>query len=606
MKTDMISVRSLILFKQQRAVVLQRSNKLDIEMVDGRIFRVRPKDVLLLHPGPVSSLDTLEELKTGEIEVAWEILAGTRTTLEELAELIYGVFTPSTAWVTWQLILKDGRFAGTPDSVEVYSAEQIAEREAARRTEASKEESWNDYINRIRLRQSTAEDCGYLREVELLALGRTTRNRTLRTLGRSENPENAHSLLLDLGYWDYSANPYPQRFGLGTSQPDLPLPDPPDEPRMDLTHLASFAIDDEGVEAPDDAISLEGNRLWIHVADVSASVPPDSEIDQEASGRGATLHLPENVVHMLPGSAISHFGLGMTEISPALSFGIELDDDGRIVGSEIVASLVRVTRTTYSEIETRINEAPFDTLLRWTERYRARREEDGAVFIELPEIRVIVREGEVTLHPVRPLASRGMVREAMIMAGEATAQFASRRGIPLPFAVQEPYEIRESPKSISEMYACRRSLKARQYKTIPSRHFGLGLESYTQATSPLRRYLDLVVHQQLRSYLRGEKLLSSQEILTRAGAAETTMGSVRRVDQLSRRHWTIVYLLRYGEWTGEGLIVEKRGLRGRVLVPQLGLETQVQLQGDYDLDSSIPLILSGASLPRLETHFRIQ
>ncbi len=606
MKKDMIDRGSLVLFKQQAAVVTQRSNKLDIETADGRIIRVRPKDVLLLHPGPVSGFDALKEHETGEIEIAWEILAGSHTTLEELAELIYGVFTPGTAWITWQIILEGEFFGGTPDSVEVYSPEKVAERRTTRKADAAKKESWNDYINRIRLRRSAPEDACYLKEVEMLAFGRTTRNRTLRSLRRSENPENAHGLLLDVGYWDYSANPYPQRFDLITSQPDLQLPDPPDEPRMDLTHLASFAIDDEGVETPDDAISLEGNRLWVHIADISASVPPDSEIDQDARSRGATLYLPESIVHMLPGSAISHFGLGMAEISPALSFGIDLDDDGRIIRSEIVASLVRVTRTTYSEIETHINEAPFEALLRLTERYRARREEDGAVFIELPEIRVIVREGKVTLQPIRQLASRGLVREAMIMAGEAAAQFASRRGIPLPFAVQEPHEIRESPRTISEMYASRRSLKARQYKTIPSRHFGLGLESYAQATSPLRRYLDLVVHQQLRSYLRGEKLLSSQEVLARAGAAEAAVGSVRRVDQLSRRHWTIVYLLRCKEWTGEGLIVEKRGLQGKVLVPELGLETQVQLQGDYALDSPISIVLSGINLPRLETHFRVQ
>ena len=72
------------------------------------------------------------------------------------------------------------------------------------------------------------------------------------------------------------------------------------EPRRDLTHLPAFAIDDEENQDPDDAVSLDGERLWVHVADVAALVAPDSEADLEARGRGANLYLPERIVNMLP------------------------------------------------------------------------------------------------------------------------------------------------------------------------------------------------------------------------------------------------------------------------------------------------------------------
>ena len=39
-----------------------------------------------------------------------------------------------------------------------------------------------------------------------------------------------------------------------------------------------------------------------------------------------------------------------------------------------------------------------------------------------------------------------------------------------------------------------------QYRSVPAPHSGLGLSTYAQATSPMRRYLDLVVRQQLHAY----------------------------------------------------------------------------------------------------------
>ena len=59
---------------------------------------------------------------------------------------------------------------------------------------------------------------------------------------------------------------------------------------------------------------------------------------------------------------------------------------------------------------------------------------------------------------------------------------------------------------LAGMFALRKSLQRSLIRTSPAPHAGLGLEHYTQATSPLRRYVDLLVHQQLRAHLRGETL----------------------------------------------------------------------------------------------------
>ena len=125
----------------------------------------------------------------------------------------------------------------------------------------------------------------------------------------AESEENAHQLLLALGYWTATHNPHPARAGVDPTQPSAPIPELPDEPRRDLTHLAAFAIDDAGNKDPDDAISWDNGRFYIHIADVAALVPPDSPADLEARGRGANLYLPEGTITMLPSGVTAVLGL---------------------------------------------------------------------------------------------------------------------------------------------------------------------------------------------------------------------------------------------------------------------------------------------------------
>jgi len=67
-----IPQNSLVLYKNGPAQVVALGDKLDIELQDGRSLRVRPKDVLLLHPGPVRSLSELN-MPAGEVEAAWMV-----------------------------------------------------------------------------------------------------------------------------------------------------------------------------------------------------------------------------------------------------------------------------------------------------------------------------------------------------------------------------------------------------------------------------------------------------------------------------------------------------------------------------------------------------
>jgi len=630
MNEDKIRPGCLVLYKKRPALVTRLGERLYIELEGGNLAKVRPKDITPLHPGPLESLDELLEGMDGELKLAWEILADDPERghdLADLAELIYGSYTPLTAWKTWELVEDGLYFHGTPDETFAHTPAEVEAERNDRQEREAKARAWEDFLERARQNQIDPQaDTHYLREVEDLALGRRRDSRVLSELGRSERPENAHALLLACGYWDHTVTPYAQRLGLAISPPIIELPPLPKSDRLDLTVLETFAIDDRENQDPDDAISLEscrqdsqgnllGGRLWVHIADAAALVLPDSQADLEARARGATLYLPEGAVTMLPHDAIRLLGLGLQEISPALSFRLELNAAGELVDIQVQPSWVRVQRLSYESAEERLEDSPFRDLNRLTMAYQAHRASHGALFIDLPETIVHVIDGRVSIRQVQRLHSRDLVREAMLMVGEAAASYAIEGEIPFPYATQEPPDENFLPdippsnpqeagqENLAYYVALRRALKRSQVSSLPSPHAGVGLLAYSRATSPLRRYLDLVAHQQLRASLKGTKLLNSSEMLARVGASEAVTGNVNLAESLSRRHWTLVYLLQNPDWQGEGVLVEKVENRGRMIIPDLALEAPLHMRQDMPLNSRFMLKVQGVNLPELEAHF---
>ncbi len=605
--SDNFRADNFVLYKNQAARVTSvGAKKIDIILQDGTAVSVRPKDIELLHPGPLRQFSELARPQ-GELLTAWELLAGETTNLAELSELAYDTFTPATAWAIWQAVADGLHFSGTPGKISVHLPEAVAAEKEARTAKTAEAAIWQGFVERFNQSQFLPEDGRFLQEIAAVAMGQQERSQVLRSLNQSETPENAHTLLLKLGYWDETVNPYPSRIGVTTSQPVLPIPDLPAEERRDLTHLMAVAIDDAGSSDPDDALSWDNGRLWVHIADVAAVVTPGSAIDLEARARGANLYLPEGTIHMLPEALTDLLALGRQDTSPALSFGLDVQPNGTVSNVEIVPSTVRVSRLSYDEAQARLDESPFRELLAIAQAFEARRVANGAVQINLPEVKIRLNEaGEVEIRPLPPHQSRDLVREAMLMTGEAVAQFAQQHNIPIPFTTQAPPDEIVAGDTPSANFARRRTMTGSQPGSTPGPHAGLGLDQYVQATSPLRRYLDLVVHQQLRAFLRGEPLLDEQAVMARVGAAYAINGDVRYAERLSNQHWTAVFLLRQPEWSGEGIVVDRRGKRDLVLLPDLGSETSIYQKEPAPLDTIVKVALQQVDLPQREAHFRVK
>ncbi len=593
-----------MLYKIRPAIVTAVADKIDILLDGGKTKRVRPKDVKMLHLGPLSELSELVD-QEGSVEEAWELLLDSETCLAELAELAFEEYTPATAWSAWQLVQDGLYFEGDPDSIRARSALQIQNDREERASKQAAEQAWAGFLQRLRQGEFEGKDRDKLVEVEKLALRKSDHSRILQALGHQEKMENAHRLLTRIGYWGQSYNPYPQRQSLPIEDPDLSVPEPGVEQRLDLTHLPAFAIDDAGSEDPDDAISLDGERIWVHVADAATLVTADSELDLEARARAANLYLPEGTVHMLPLPVAHVLGLGLQDISPALSIGFRLTPEAEIVDTQVALTNIRATRHSYGDIDQCLSQQPFAKLVEMTERYRQRRMNSGASRIDLPEVSVRVVDDAVVVRPLGRMGSRDMVTDAMLMAGEAVARYCLEHNIPIPYATQPPPDSEQQPEGMAAMYAFRRKFKPSRNKTQEEPHSGLGLEAYCRVTSPLRRYLDLVVHQQLKSHLVAGELLSIKQISERIALVDGTSASVRRAERMSNNHWKLVYLQQNPEWQGAGVVVEMQGGRATILIPELALETKIRTGSDLELDSEVPLKLQEVDIPDLLARFRI-
>ena len=198
------------------------------------------------------------------------------------------------------------------------------------------------------------------------------------------------------------------------------------------------------------------------------------------------------------------------------------------------------------------------------------------------------------------------------MTGEAFARWAIDRQIPVPFAAQEAKEppmhsqAAGDQPSLAEMWSARRGMKRSNHSTEPAAHAGLGLPFYVQVTSPLRRYLDLLVHQQIRAVLEGSEILSVDDIVERMGEAEAALPAVRRAERLSERHWTLVYLLQNPTWEGEAVVVGRRDSRYTLIIPELAFETEITTRRPLAPDDVVTIAVDSVSLPFLEANFHIR
>ena len=275
-------------------------------------------------------------------------------------------------------------------------------------------------------------------------------------------------------------------------------------------------------------------------------------------------------------------------------------------------SWVKVTRMTYGQAEEKLEEEPFCSILKATKRFNSWRKENGALFLQLPEVKIKVKDGgagDIIISPLEEFESRDMVAEMMMMTGFHTARFARDNGIPIPYVVQPAPEgdlPETSPDDPASMVQLRKFMKRSQTTTVGGSHSGMGLPVYTRATSPLRRYSDLMVQQQLRLYKAGLPLLSEEDILAGTASCESVTGRVTGSERSSNLHWKLVYLSEHPDWEGQGILVGRSDKQMMLQIPSLALETRIALKEKLPLNSLLTVALERVDVPELQVQFRVR
>jgi exoribonuclease-2 len=293
--------------------------------------------------------------------------------------------------------------------------------------------------------------------------------------------------------------------------------------------------------------------------------------------------------------AAGPMSLRVGETCTALSFAVRLEASGRVAEVQIHASLIRPSqRLTYEEADALLVQAaphPLQRLHAWSQVRTQYRQARGAISLSLPELNIKVRGNVPTLSLFQDTPSRQLVAEMMILVGECVGQYGVQHQLPLPYR-QQPQpnlpsaeELAALPDAWLRSLAMRRCMPPSTFSVTPAPHASLALPAYVQATSPIRRYTDLVAHYQLKAHLRGVAVpfdaAALEPIIAQAGSL---MREATLVERQTKRYWLLEYLRLAGDKLWDAVWV--RWLRNDddlclILIPELATELVMRRREGY-------------------------
>jgi exoribonuclease R len=282
--------------------------------------------------------------------------------------------------------------------------------------------------------------------------------------------------------------------------------------RIDMTDKNIYSIDPKGTSDIDDAIHYEsisdGYIIGIHIADVTSFFPLDSPIWKEMEKRSESIYL-KDPIHMYPEMFSTNVAsLREGKISRAFSLIINLDSKFKIKSYKLQRSYVKVKNMTYNEANDYISAIGSN---------------------DIKQLNNIITVINSEMFHKKHTDSHTMVELYMILANTLVAKylieskFYKDRQLPLVIRRQKEsntqlnvtynkdIKFKEKDEIFGERIKYMKSSKAEYAFSSPSvemnTHHGLGIESYTHFTSPIRRYADVVIHQMVHAVMYNDNKL---------------------------------------------------------------------------------------------------
>jgi ribonuclease R len=320
--------------------------------------------------------------------------------------------------------------------------------------------------------------------------------------------------------------------------------------RLDLTHLPFCTIDPPDAKDFDDAIyfDVQKHTLYVAIADVSEYVFAFGPTDKEAKERGFSIYFPHKSIPMLPRTLSENLcSLKPNEDRLAFCFALTLDPQTlQVTKSELHNGIIHSNRRyTYDEIDlflandfSQKNEVD-DKILEWLmplhsmmNKVRKQRLYEGFEF-RSTEIRMEIDEAGSLLatHQEHETPSHALIEDCMLLANKAAAKRIDRGvfrnheapsfekieallvdleliGLHVSFSpdinklitsIQTQASAMGIREDVDKLII--KSQKKAVYEAESKGHFGLGFDTYTHFTSPIRRYSDLLLHRLLKAQI---------------------------------------------------------------------------------------------------------
>jgi len=490
-----------------------------------------------------------EQIKSAiNLREIWEVVSSDaeEISVEDLAQLVFGKDAdPDNRAALLRAIHEDRIFFRIkPDHIEVTSSTRVEQALAQMEKERERKEFVSrcaDFLSRLGAGQevsvaSAPDGLIPLLEEAAEAGKEWSDHKTVKQiLSHAEIPSDfdPFKILVKLGVWSQDENirlraeKTPIEFDPEAAQEartvaQRPLP----TSNIPFTEGDAIAIDSASTRDVDDALSItsqgDDTIVGIHITDVAHFVDYESFLDREIRQRATSIYLPDKTVPMLP-PALSEAAASLTagQTHAAITVSLRVGRDYQVREFRIFPSLVRLKeRLSYEEADERIGDPTSSEahLFRVAHAMREARMASGALIFRDPELAVRVDEEgriEVSVRD-REAPSQILVSEMMILANSLFARFMTEHRIPGFYRSQPPpmekVELGEVYDPVAS-YRARKAMARGDLGLDPAPHSTLGLDVYTTSTSPLRRYPDLVVQRQVKTYLEtGRPLLERTEL----------------------------------------------------------------------------------------------